>query len=146
VARSLNVPDADSFTNHAFRRSAVTTLANAGLSSKNLQRFGRWKSEAMADTYIAESAPLKQDTATQLLSSTTSVIAVSSQSSSVIAPRVLDSNAQTSYVFHGCQVIVNHSSGNVFLPSTMPLLGFAKGEAPSTSDAAPPTPAPPLTE
>ena len=46
------------FTTHSFRRSAATTLADAGVSITNLKRHGRWRSDAVAEGYIDNSKPL----------------------------------------------------------------------------------------
>lgn len=47
------------YTSHAFRRSAATNLADAGVSFVNLKRHGQWKSDAVVEGYIANSKPLR---------------------------------------------------------------------------------------
>ena len=43
------------YTGHAFRHSAATNLADAGVSFVNLKRHGQWKSDSVAEGYIANS-------------------------------------------------------------------------------------------
>jgi len=46
------------YTVHAFRRSAATNLADAGVSFVNLKRHGQWKSDSVIEGYIANSKAL----------------------------------------------------------------------------------------
>ena len=48
------------YSNHAFRRTAATWLANQGVSLSNMKRFGRWKSSTVAERYIDESMSNKR--------------------------------------------------------------------------------------
>ena len=49
------------YTGHAFRRSAATNLADAGVSFVNLKRHGQWKSDSVAEGYIANSKALQNE-------------------------------------------------------------------------------------
>jgi len=65
----LQVTQGSSRTTTCFRRSAATNLADAGVSLVNLKRHGQWKSDTVAERYIANSVPLRQERATKLLPS-----------------------------------------------------------------------------
>jgi hypothetical protein len=58
----LNNPEA--YTSHSFRRTGSTLLANEGISLFNLKRFGRWKSDSVAQRYVDTSERSKQEIAT----------------------------------------------------------------------------------
>ncbi|KAM9991422.1 hypothetical protein ACTFIZ_004836 [Dictyostelium cf. discoideum] len=49
--------------NHSLRVSAATALAEKGATALQLQNFGGWKSIAVAEGYIRESAKTKKDIA-----------------------------------------------------------------------------------
>ena len=57
----------DGYTSHAFRRSAATNLADAGVGLTNLKRHGQWKSPAAAEGYISNSLPLRREREQMLL-------------------------------------------------------------------------------
>ena len=65
----LGFANSQGYTTHCFRRSAATNLADAGVSLVNLKRHGQWKSDTVAERYIANSVPLRQERATKLLPS-----------------------------------------------------------------------------
>jgi hypothetical protein len=48
IAAYLQLPNASQFTGHSLRRTSSTILANAGISLVNLKKFGRWKSDSVA--------------------------------------------------------------------------------------------------
>ena len=62
----LKLPE-DGYTSHAFRRSAATNLADAGVGLTNLKRHGQWKSPAAAEGYISNSVPLRREREQMLL-------------------------------------------------------------------------------
>jgi malonyl CoA-acyl carrier protein transacylase len=66
VASFLKLPNAKSFTGHSLGRIATTLLADMGVSLINLKRFGRWKSDNVAQSYIDQSTALKTEVAQQL--------------------------------------------------------------------------------
>jgi len=47
------------YSNHSWRRSGATNLADSGCSRTNLKRHGQWTSDAVAEGYIANSRPLR---------------------------------------------------------------------------------------
>ena len=53
--------DPQGYTSHCFRRSAATNLADAGVSFINLKRHGQWKSDSVAEAYIANSKVLRDE-------------------------------------------------------------------------------------
>ena len=57
----------EGYTSHAFRRSAATNLADAGVGLTNLKRHGQWKSPAAAEGYISNSLPLRREREQMLL-------------------------------------------------------------------------------
>ena len=59
--------DPTSYSNHSWRRSAATNLADAGVSLTNLKRMGQWNSDKSAEGYIANSLPLRLERMNKLL-------------------------------------------------------------------------------
>eukprot|EP00300_Choanocystis_sp_HF-7_P021762 c20859_g1_i1.p1 GENE.c20859_g1_i1~~c20859_g1_i1.p1 ORF type:complete len:216 (-),score=25.91 c20859_g1_i1:126-773(-) len=55
IAEKLGLPDPALYTSHTWKRTAATWLANAGLTSSDLQRHFEWKSPSVAEGYVAES-------------------------------------------------------------------------------------------
>ena len=55
--------DPSKFTGHAFRRTAATWAADAGISLINLKRFGRWQSDSVAQQYVDKSIKAKEEAA-----------------------------------------------------------------------------------
>lgn len=47
--------DASTFTGHSFRRSSATSAADGGISLINLKRFGGWRSDSVASSYVDDS-------------------------------------------------------------------------------------------
>jgi integrase len=80
IAKSLQLPNAEGFTGHAFRRTSATILADAGTTTKNLMRHGRWKSSSVAGRYVAVSKKQKTDTAIMISSGETTKIDTTSTS------------------------------------------------------------------
>lgn len=66
IARFLEI-DPEKFTGHSFRRSAATAAADAGISLINLKRFGGWKSDTVASSYVDDSLAITKSTADILL-------------------------------------------------------------------------------
>lgn len=59
------------YTGHAFRPTAATCLADSGADSANLKRFGGWKFDTIAQSYITESHSNKRLLAQMIEGSTT---------------------------------------------------------------------------
>jgi hypothetical protein len=68
IARFLQI-DPEKYTGHSFRRSAATAAADAGISLINLKRFGGWKSDTVASSYVDDSLAITKSTADILLPS-----------------------------------------------------------------------------
>jgi integrase len=62
IAKHVGLAEPGSYTGHAFRRTATTWLADGGIDVINLKRFGGggWKSDAIAQSYVAESTGNKR--------------------------------------------------------------------------------------
>jgi len=54
IAQFLQLPNASLYTSHSFRRSSATLLANSGADITTLKRHGGWKSNSVAEGYIAD--------------------------------------------------------------------------------------------
>jgi hypothetical protein len=55
IANFLNLPDADQYTGHTFRRTSATLLADSGGDITTLKRHGGWRSNNVAEGYIENS-------------------------------------------------------------------------------------------
>jgi integrase len=60
IAKVLSLSEPEKWTSHAFRRTAATWAADAGIDMINLKRFGNWKSDTVAEGYIADSTTNKR--------------------------------------------------------------------------------------
>ena len=58
TARDLGL-DETKYSNHSWRRSGATNLADSRCSKTNLKRHGQWTSDTVAEGYIANSRPLR---------------------------------------------------------------------------------------
>lgn len=63
IAEQLNLPNADKFTGHSFRRTGATLLAESGCSIIQLKNAGNWNSPYIAEGYVAHSMNSKSDIA-----------------------------------------------------------------------------------
>lgn len=59
--------DPKQYSNHSWRRSAATNLADSGVTLTNLKRHGQWASDTVCEGYIAQSRPLKLERLTCLM-------------------------------------------------------------------------------
>lgn len=66
IAKYLKLPNADEFTGHSFRRTSATILADSGADIRTLKRHGDWKSDAVAEGYVADSRSNKNKIAKTL--------------------------------------------------------------------------------
>lgn len=62
IAAFLKLPCPESYTGHCFRRTSATLLADSGATITTLKRHGGWKSDTVAEGYIAESVENKVKT------------------------------------------------------------------------------------
>lgn len=67
IALYLNLPNADLYTGHCFRRTAATLLANTGASMTTIKRHGGWKSAQVAEGYIADSKETRRRVFRQIM-------------------------------------------------------------------------------
>jgi integrase len=72
IAEFLKLPNQKDFTGHAFRRTAATILANQGAGLLLIKQAGGWRSDAVAQRYIAESDLPKKEVASKLSSAISS--------------------------------------------------------------------------
>lgn len=66
IAEFLGLDDPKGYTSHAFRRSSATWVADSGVDIVNLKRFGGWKSDSVAQGYVADSIGNKRELAIAL--------------------------------------------------------------------------------
>ena len=59
----MKLETVEEYTTYAFRRTSATALADAGADNLALKRHGGWKSDAVVQGYIEESAEKKTATA-----------------------------------------------------------------------------------
>lgn len=92
IAEFLNLNTAN-YTSHSFRRSSATAVADNGMSLLNLKRFGGWKSDTVASSYIDESLASIKEAAVKLAPSPASALLIeTSISSTTSASTVTDQN------------------------------------------------------
>lgn len=59
VAKLLSLPAPETYTGHAMRRTGATILVDDGADLLTLKRFGAWKSDKIAQGYVANSKAQK---------------------------------------------------------------------------------------
>ena len=62
IAEFLNLPNPELYTGHSFRRTSSTLLVDAGADLLTLKRHGGWKSDKVAEGYVAASMRNKKRT------------------------------------------------------------------------------------
>jgi integrase len=67
IANFLNLPQAQEYTGHCFRRSSTSLLANTGADPLTIKRHGGWRSNAVCEGYIDTSVENKKKIATKIL-------------------------------------------------------------------------------
>lgn len=67
IAKFLGLPNAEAYTGHSFRRTSATLLANTGVDVLALKRHGGWKSDTIAEGYVADSLSNKNEMANRIL-------------------------------------------------------------------------------
>lgn len=67
VAKFLKLENPETYTGHAFRRSAATLLADCGADVRILKRFGGWKSDNVAEGYVEDSLQNKVNIGKKIL-------------------------------------------------------------------------------
>lgn len=66
IATFLNLMNPQSYTGQCFRRTSATALADRGISLTNLKQHAGWKSDTVAEGYIANSKKMRRDIAEML--------------------------------------------------------------------------------
>lgn len=66
IATFLNLPQANEYTGHSFRRSSATLLANSGADLLTLKRHGGWRSSNVAEGYIDDSIRNKEEISSRI--------------------------------------------------------------------------------
>lgn len=72
IAQLLKLENPELYTGHCFRRTSATLLADFGANITTLKRHGGWKSDTVAEGYIADSIQNKKRTGDVIASSVTS--------------------------------------------------------------------------
>ncbi|KAK5647881.1 hypothetical protein RI129_002773 [Pyrocoelia pectoralis] len=67
VATYLGLENPKLFTGHTFRRSSATILVESGGDLLTLKKHGGWKSSAIAESYVDESASYRHEIAKKIL-------------------------------------------------------------------------------
>lgn len=73
IAKFLNLPDANLYTGHCFRRTSASLLADSGVNIDQLKRHGGWKSAAVAESYVERSINNKKQVSEEIFGQGTSV-------------------------------------------------------------------------
>ena len=92
MARRLHIDQANAFTFHSFRRSAATTVADAGATSDQMQDFFGWANAKMTTEYISTSKAAVKNLASKLQGRE---VQVSSEKASVQEPREVQEQDHT---------------------------------------------------
>ncbi|XP_031335256.1 uncharacterized protein LOC116165099 [Photinus pyralis] len=66
IAKYLELPDAEGYTGHSFRRTSASLLVDAGGDLLSLKRHGGWRSTNIAEGYLEESIVKKVKFLTKL--------------------------------------------------------------------------------
>lgn len=123
IASFLKLKNYESYTFHAFRRSGATLQANSGVSVMQLKQWGRWKSDSVAQTYVADSSFTKRQLAQNINSTSTRVPPTSSPvpPTSTTVPPISTPVPQSqpllsNWHFSGnVSININHNNNNNYL-------------------------------
>ncbi|XP_031340500.1 uncharacterized protein LOC116168690 [Photinus pyralis] len=66
IAKYLELPDAEGYTGHSFRRTSASLLVDAGGDLLSLKRHGGWRSTNVAEGYLGESIVKKSKVSNQI--------------------------------------------------------------------------------
>ena len=67
IAQYLQLPNANRYTGHAFRRSSASLLVETGADILMLKSHGGWKSNSVAEGYIEDSISRKNEISNRIL-------------------------------------------------------------------------------
>lgn len=97
VASMLELNNADEYTGHSFRRSGATLAAEGGVDFLALKRHIGWKSSAVAEGYINDSAQNRRKMAKIITSALTATSSGATSSETTgIAPKTMVISSQMS--------------------------------------------------
>lgn len=104
IAKYLNLQNPKQYTGHTIRRTAATWLADQGVSLLDLKRFGRWKSDTVAEGYIAESVSNKRKLADAVISNQVKQQKQQQQEVPTQAPTIPLSSSSSQISFSNCTI------------------------------------------
>ena len=99
IATFLQLENPKQYTGHCLRKTSATLIADSGSSLATLQRAGGWRSQTVAEGYIAESLSSKNEIAHRIADA--SVPSAAPSASVPISPR----NAVGFFGLSGCTFI-----------------------------------------
>ena len=67
IAQYLQLPNANKYTGHSFRRSSASLLVETGADILMLKSHGGWKSNSVAEGYIEDSISRKKEISNRIL-------------------------------------------------------------------------------
>lgn len=73
IARYLSIPNFNEYSSHSFRRSSATALVESGVDILTLKRHGRWRSDQVAERYVAESVSHQVSVAKRICTEATAI-------------------------------------------------------------------------
>lgn len=110
IACFLKLPKAETYTGHAFRRTAATLLVNSGADILQLKRLGGWRSSTVAESYVDESVANQTKTANMI--SSTTLPSSSCTSSNALPPAVNFTGSDSGHeITFSSNEISNHQGG-----------------------------------
>lgn len=95
IAVYLNLPDANLYTGHCFRRTSASLLADSGASIDVLKRHGGWKSSTVAEGYVENSVANKTNIAENIFGHSSQIPIEASNSALSIESTIHPYSAET---------------------------------------------------
>ena len=120
IANYLNLPNAEKFTGHSFRRTSATLLIDACGEVVTLQRHGAWKSASVAMGYVEESIANKN----KIFDHITSNLNIRHSVNSVAGTS--DTNGDLTSTSGVAASNINTNTDNTYLKKTSPSVHFSK--------------------
>lgn len=105
IAKFLNLPNANLYTGHCFRRTSASLLADSGANVDQLKRHGGWKSGTVAEGYVERSISNKKHISDQIFKQCSETIV---NEDALIKKSQLEKNSQAT------QEIFGTSSRSIF--------------------------------
>jgi integrase len=128
IATWLQLPNAEDYKSHGFRRCLATWLAEAGISMPLIKIAGNWRSSTAAETYVSKSIRTKRSIA-EALASDSATSTASIPTGAPVVQRSLQSPAEgplslSGSTFHIHGGVINfggHLTSNASSSSSVPL-------------------------